>query len=99
MGLSRALEEPRWEPSEGRWLRSGSSRRVEAAQDPDGASQSRSREMVGQEDGAGSEKSERKGGGGLRKELEATSHHLPWEHLGPMELDAAESTHWMTCHV
>lgn len=55
--------------------------------------------MVGQEDGAGSEKSERKGGGGLRKELEATSHHLPWEHLGPMELDAAESTHWMTCHV
>ena len=54
--------------------------------------------MVGQEDGAGSEKSERKGGG-LRKELEATSHYLPWEHLGPMELDAAESTHRMTYHV
>lgn len=54
--------------------------------------------MVGQEDGAGSEKLERKGGG-LRKELEATSHYLPWEHLGPMELDAAESTHQMTCHV
>lgn len=27
VGLSRALEEPRWEPSEGHWLHSGSSRK------------------------------------------------------------------------
>ena len=81
VGLSRALEEPRWVLSEGQWLRSGSSRKSKEpgeAQDPDGASHPGPGRWWGKRMGqAVKKKSERKGGEGLRKEPGAASHHLP----------------------